>query len=499
MPIPHNELGTAAQIAKLVRSKQIAPLEALESCLVRVAERNPSLNALVHIDEAGARARAQQLQDRIMRGEDPGILCGVPTAMKDLFNTYPGWPSTFGGIPALRDFKPPARSAYPRRMEASGAIVIGSTNSPIFGFRGTCDNPLFGATNNPFDLTRNSGGSSGGSAAAVAGGLLTIGGANDGGGSIRIPSAWCGAFGFQPSFGRIPQAARPDAFDISPFVYDGAITRTVEDGALALAALACFDNADPFSNPENVDWQGSLNFPIRGMKIGFSSDLGGYPINPAISEQTAQAVRAFEILGVEIVDLSFNLPFAHDELTRTWCCLVGTRMAGALDIFKSHGVDIEKDHRDDLPDETWTYIDQARTMSLNELRHLQIIRTTVYDLLQQALQKVDFIACPTVASLPVKNSTIAGKTLGPSTIDGRPVDPLIGWCLTYWTNMSGNPAASLPTGLVDGLPVGLQLIGKRNSDVTLLAACRAFEEARPWSEHYELCEEKLEAELSSRY
>src|SRR5690606_9108883 len=144
-----------------------------------------------------------------------------------LFDSRPGWPTTFGGIPALKDFMPDYSSTYPSRMEAQDAILIGKTNSPVLGFCGATDNPLFGATGNPFDVTRNSGGSSGGSAAAVADGIVTVAGATDGGGSIRIPASWSGTAGFQPSAGRVPMVMRPNAFGAAaPFLYEGAVARS---------------------------------------------------------------------------------------------------------------------------------------------------------------------------------------------------------------------------------------------------------------------------------
>src|SRR5205823_3575804 len=158
--------------------------------------------------------------------------------IKDLFDFKPGWPSTFGGIRALKDLKLDLSCIYAERMERAGAILLGKTNSPVMGFRGTCDNYLFGPSRNPFNVAKNTGGSSGGSAAAVADGLVPIAEGTDGGGSIRIPAAWCGVFGFKASFGRVPFVARPNAFGgDTPFLFEGTLSRTVEDAALGLTAL----------------------------------------------------------------------------------------------------------------------------------------------------------------------------------------------------------------------------------------------------------------------
>jgi amidase len=176
------------------------------------------------------------------------VLHGLPTAIKDLFDFTPGWPATFGGIRALKDFTLDISCAFAERIQRAGAIVLGKTNSPIMGFRGTCDNYLFGPSRNPFATAKITGGSSKGSAAAVADGLLPLAEGTDGGGSIRIPASWCGVYGYKASFGRIPYLNRPNAFaGVNPFLFEGPITRTVEDAALALDALAGHDSRDPFS------------------------------------------------------------------------------------------------------------------------------------------------------------------------------------------------------------------------------------------------------------
>ncbi len=478
---------SAVETARLVREKQISPVEVTRSTIARIEARNPSLNAFVHqaFDEALGTARS--LEQKIVDGESVGALAGVPTAMKDLWNFKPGWPATFGGIPALKDFKAPFSSTYPRRMEEAGAILLGATNSPIMGFRGACDNPLFGATSNPFDTSRNSGGSSGGSAAAVADGLVPVAGATDAGGSIRIPAAWCGVYGYQPSFGRVPLVMRPNAFAASaPFIYEGPVSRTVADAALVMSVLAGQDPADPFTYPGDVDWLGALNQSIKGLRIGFSPDLGVYPVDPAVAEMVQQAVAAFELAGAEVVPVDITIPHSQQELSDLWCRMICAVSASAFDGFRHQGVDLERDFANDLPERLLEGVAQARKMSLAELQADQAMRTTVYDALQTAFSTVDLIVTPTVAALPVLNES-RGSTVGPNQVAGQAVDPLIGWCMTYFTNFSGHPAASCPAGLANGLPVGLQIIGRRWADATVLAASAAFEAARPWAQSYDIC------------
>lgn len=480
----------AEEMAQLIRSKKISPTEVLDATIATIEARNPSINALVFTDFEQAYRRVKELETQLARGIDPGRFAGVPTAMKDLFGAYPGWPATMGGIRKLKDNYSSTISYYPKKMEEAGAVMLGMTNSPVFGFRGTCDNPLFGPTRNPFDVSLNSGGSSGGSAAAVADGLLAIAGANDGGGSIRIPAAWCGVFGFQASYGRIPQSSRPNGFDmVSPFVYDGAVTRTVRDGALAAATLAAYDATDPFSIEAQIDWLGATRKSIRGMKIGYSPDLGGFAVAPEISQSITSALQAFESQGAIVSHLSFKLPFDQHVLSDLWCRSVGMRMAGYFEATKQSGLDLLGRHASELPAAIHEWVARGQKMSVSEIHRDQRMRTSIYDAFENAFKEVDLIVCPTVGILPVKN-TEDGGTMGPTKIDIEKVDPLIGWCLTYLTNFSGHASASLPAGLVNALPVGLQIIGRRHGDEDVIAASAAFERARPWHDSYRICAER---------
>ncbi len=237
---------SVTELAQQIRSRQLSPVEVIDATIERIEQRDPDLNAFVHRGFDEARDRACKAEAAVMRGAELGPLHGVPTAMKDLFDFKPGWPSTFGGIRALAGTVIDASCVFVERVERDGAIVVGKTNSPVMGFRGTCDNLLFGPTRNPFDLTRNAGGSSGGSAAAVADGLVPFAEGTDAGGSIRIPAAWCGTFGMKASFGRVPVVIRPNAYGgTDPFVAEGPITRTVADAALVLQTLSGPDVRDP--------------------------------------------------------------------------------------------------------------------------------------------------------------------------------------------------------------------------------------------------------------
>ncbi|MDB5056168.1 MAG: glutamyl-tRNA(Gln) amidotransferase subunit [Bacilli bacterium] len=488
----HDEVAymSIAEMTKKIKSRDLSPVEIIDSTIQRIEKRNQSLNAFVYYAFEHARKVAKQAEKALYSGEKLGILHGVPTAMKDLFE-YPGWPNTMGGIRALKENLTNNFNIYSQKMEQAGAILVGKTNSPVMGFRGTCDNYLFGPTRNPFDLTRNSGGSSGGGAAAVADGLVPIAEGTDGGGSIRIPAAWCGLYGYKASFGRIPFISRPNAFAATaPFLFEGAMTRTVEDAAIGLNVLAGFHSRDPYSLDQTIDYTTYLNRPIKGWKIAYSSDFGAFPVDPEIKKMVADAAWKFESLGAHVEEVKVGIKRHHLELSKLWCRLISIVSVETFENFKKQGHDLLKDHRDDLPPEFIEWYEIVDKMTLHDLIRDQQMRTEVYDAIQDVFEDYDLLITPTLACHPVKN-TDDGNTKGPILINGEEVEPLIGWCLTYFTNFTGHPSASIPAGLSEqNLPVGLQIIGKRNADADVLAASAAYERINPWQDIYKLVQNR---------
>jgi amidase/aspartyl-tRNA(Asn)/glutamyl-tRNA(Gln) amidotransferase subunit A len=477
---------SARDLAEDIRSGALSPVELMDATLERIEEREPSLNAIVYRGFDEARESAKAAEAAVSGGDPIGPLHGVPVLMKDLFDFKPGWPATFGGIPAMADYTLDIYCVWAERMEAAGAIIVGKGNSPALGYRGACDNYLFGPTANPFDTTKNSGGSSGGSAAAVADGLVPLAEGTDGGGSIRIPAAWCGVVGYQPSAGRVPSLLRPNAFaGVSPFVYEGPITRDVADAALAMEALAGPHPGDPFCALDKPDLASSLNLGVEGWKVAYSPDLGVFPVQAEVAAVVEEAVRAFEDAGADVVEVDIEIGLDQRELSDLWCRLIMPLSLDAFSNLKAGGIDILGEHRSDLPPEFLHWADHVAGMTAMEYFDDNSRRTLVFDALQSVMADHRVLVSPTLACMPAENLT-NGETRGPTTIEGVEVDPVIGWCMTYFTNFTGYPAVSLPAGLSNGLPVGLQVIGGRGADLDVLAAAAAFERARPWAHIYEI-------------
>ena len=479
---------SATALAARIRRKEISPVEVVDAAIARIEKYNPKINALIIFGYEDARKAAKAAEAAIMRGDDVGPFHGVPVAMKDCFDFKPGWVTTFGGIRGLKDYVVDFSCMFVERMEKAGAVFVGKTNSPVFGFRGTCDNYMYGPSKNPFDLSKNTGGSSGGSAGAVAAGLLPLCEGTDGGGSIRIPSSWCGVFGYKPSFGRVPMVTRPDGFSATiPYIFEGPISRTVEDSALAMSALAGYDSRDPYCIEGKVDFIAALRQSIKGKRIAYTRDYGIFPVDRRVIDVVDKAVAAFEEAGAHVEEVKIGIPRTQQELSDVWCRYCAPKQVMALDGFKKDGIDLVRDHHDDFPPEFWYWDEIGRKMTMTQHLADQAVRTEVFDALRNVLDRYDYLVSPTLACLAVDNAT-DGNTVGPREINGEKIDPLIGWCMTYLINFIGYPAATVPAGLADnGLPVGMQIVGKRYADADVFAASAEFERIRPWMETYKLC------------
>ena len=479
---------SATELACRVRGGEISSTELVEATIERIEARNPDLNAVVYKGYDDARRAASAADDAVRAGVPLGPLHGVPTLMKDLFDFKPGWKSTFGGIPILADQVIDAYCVFAERVEAAGAIIVGKTNSPVMGMRGTCDNPLFGPSRNPFDTTKNTGGSSGGSAAAVADGFVPFAEGTDAGGSIRIPAAWCGVYGFKPSWGRVPVVLRPNAFaGTDPFVAEGPITRTVEDAALVLSAIVGYHSLDPYALPDTPDLMAALRGDLEGRRIAYSPNFGVYPVDPRVATSVASAVAAFQEAGAAVEEVEILLPYDQIELADLWCRTIAPLNIGGIEGLRAAGIDLLGEHRHAMPPEYVRRIEHGYQLSVTDRIRDQTMRTQVSDAVQQVVDDYDLLVTPTLSAVQVDNAD-DGDTVGPREVAGVEVEPLIGWCMTYFLNFSGHPAASIPAGFIDDrLPVGMQIIGNRYDDAGVLTASHVFEQLRPWTDTYELC------------
>jgi len=472
----------ATELARQIRCDERSALAVVDSVLDRIHQRNDDLNAYVTVIEERAREAARAVD----RGERQGPLAGVPLAVKDLYGFKKGVRQTFGSVP-FRDNVADRTAPFIERLEDAGAVVVGMTNTPEFGHKGTTDNQLFGPTKTPFDLDRNAGGSSGGSAAAVADGLATVAHGGDAGGSLRIPASCCGVYAIKPTHRRIPSISRPNGFNsaLGYYVHHGPITRTVTDAACMLDVMCGVHPGDPTSIPTSVSYRAVLDRPLDGYSIAYTPDFGTFPVDEQVQSTVTDAVAAFEKAGGTVDTIDFEIGHSHRKLTDTWVRLVEASYAAMADVMaETRGIDLLDDHRADLTPAVARMIEAGKEMSAQEYLGLHRIRTDVYDAVTSVFEEYDLLVSPTIACKPVRNAS-EGSTLGPATINGEPVDPKIGWCLTHLFNFTGHPAASIPAGSTDdSLPVGMQLVGPRFADDDVLAASAAFERIRPWADAY---------------
>lgn len=481
------EYLSAAGLGAQVAAGHVTPTEVIDYFAGRIEERDPSLNAFVYTKIEYALEAARRLETKLARGERVGEFAGVPFALKDFLPSKEGWKNSHGGVRSLIR-EDDADSEFCRAMEAAGGVAIGKTNAPAFAFRGTCDNKLYGPTSTPFDTRYNSGGSSGGSAAAVADGLVPIAQGTDGGGSIRIPAAWCGVFGFKASVGTIPSIARPDAWAAThPYCFDGALTKTVEDSAILLNRMARHDGRDPLSLPTRAaDFTEEMKRPIKGWRVAYTPDFGVFPVDKEVAAIVERAALSLAEAGAQVDAVEVKLKRSAAELADVWCRSICVDTAIALELDRQNGFDLVADHRDELPEEFIYWNEKTAGGGILDYYDFNLVRTELYDVQRELFEDYDLILSPTTACLPVENAS-DGNTLGPAQIEGVKINRLIGYCETFFANFTGNPAASVPAGLsAGGLPVGMQIIGRRFADGDVLAAARAFEQIRPWRDLYEI-------------
>lgn len=472
---------SVAMLSKQVRDGKISPVDIVEQFLKRIEERNSTINAFTTVAPKQALEAAEKAEREVKCGDELGKLHGIPFGVKDL-DTVSGIRHTSGSV-AFKNRIADKTSLAVQRLLDEGAIVIGITNTPEFGYMGKTDNYLCGPTSTPFDPNRNSGGSSGGSAAGVADGLIPFGTGTDGAGSLRIPASFTGTYGFKPTFRRIP-LTHPDETPFeggTTFTQQGVQTRTVEDTALLLSVMAGPDDADPHSLPNDVAYLEALNKDITKLAIGYNPDLSIYPVNEQVKEVVDTAVETITDAGATVEEVDIDLGLSYDELIESLRIMWGAAYAEiAENLAKEYNIDVTGDDSNQFPDEMIEFVEFGRSLSAVDLLTNSSQRVRIRDGIQKMFEEYDLLVTSTVSVPPFPNDEI-----GPTEIEGVKTHPILGWLITAVFNMTGNPAASVPAGLTDkGLPVGMQLVGPHLGDEVVLAASAAYESVNPWHDMY---------------
>lgn len=471
---------SATELATQIRNGHRSPIDVVDAFLERIDRRNPETNAYVTVCADRAREQARAAQSAIDAGDDLGPLHGVPVAIKDL-NRVAGVRTTFGSA-VFADHVPQQSDTAVERIEDAGGIVLGKTNTPEFGRKTVTDNPLFGATRNPWDTALTTGGSSGGNAAALADGLAPLALGGDAAGSLRIPASACGVVGFMPDFGRVPIGpVRDDAYlNLQPYTYNGPMARTVEDAALLQSVLAGPHAADPFSLPgPTPDYRAALDASTAHLEVAYTPDFGICAVDDDVRRIVEAALDTFVAAGATVTELDTVFAASWEELHDALDILLQTRYVGMYDEFREEfGVDLF-DVDVDVTPEVLDRIERGLDLSVRDYQHAQRVRTSAFDALQTILGDYDVLVAPTLGIPPFDVDVY------PVRVDGEQVDPLHGWTLTWPINLTGHPTLAVPAGFTHAdLPVGLQLIGARHDDANVIAAGHAYESANPWRDRY---------------
>jgi amidase len=450
----------AHELARMIRDREISAEELMRLHLDRIDRVNPAVNALVTLVPESALAAAREVDARLARRESLGPLAGLPVAHKDLAVTR-GIRTTFGS-PIFKDFLPDVDAVIVERYRKAGAITLGKSNTPEFGAGSQTFNPLFGATRNPYDPTRTCGGSSGGAAAALASGLVPLADGSDLGGSLRNPASFCNVAGLRPSAGRIPNWPSYSAW--FPLAVLGPMARTVQDIALQLSALAGPDPRAPLSIAEAPDqFSRALGRNFKGARVAFSRTLGGLPFEPEVLRVTAQALPVLEDLGCMVEEATPDLSGA-DEIFRT---------LRAWNFELSYGA-LLKTRRHLMKDTVVWNIEEGASLSGPQVGAAEARRTQLFHRMREFMDNYDFLVAPVVQVLPFDVNIPY-----PTEINGAAMSTYVDWMKScYHVTVTGAPALSVPCGFSsNGLPVGVQIIGRHQDDWGVLQLGHAFEEA----------------------
>jgi amidase len=454
----------AVTLAGMLRRREVSAREVVAAHIARIEALDGAVNAVVTRCFDAALAKAAAADAALARGESTGLLHGLPVAHKDLVDTA-GVRTTYGS-PLFAGNVPERDALVVQRMSAAGAISLGKTNAPEFGAGSHTVNPVFGATRNPFDLSRSAGGSSGGAAAALAARMICLADGSDLGGSLRNPASFCSVVGLRPSPGRVPDWPFSDVADVLGVA--GPMARTVADVALLLMVLSgpeprvplALDAAPPAAEPDQI--AGLLERDLRGVRVAWSADLG-LPVEPAVLETLAPSRQLLADLGCEVIDAAPDLSGA-DFVFRTWRAFRFATNLGPL--LRQHPGQIG-------PNVTWN-IERGLELSVADLGRATLWQAALAERVSAFFDSYEVLACPVAQVVPF-DVTLDWV----HDIDGHPQHTYLDWMASaYQISVTGLPAISVPAGFTpDGLPVGLQLVGRRRADWALLGVAHAVEAA----------------------
>lgn len=446
----------ATSLVTRLRSRDISAREVLEAHIEQIETVNPKVNAICTLSADKAMEEAKRLDN----GPVTGPLHGLPVGIKDLSPTK-GIRTTFGS-PIFADWVPDFDALPVQRVKNAGAVVIGKTNTPEFGAGSQTFNPVFGPTLNPYHPSKTCGGSSGGSAVALATGMVPLATGSDFGGSLRNPAAWCNVVGIRTSIGRVP--SYPNTLGFNSLSVQGPMGRTVNDVALQLSVLAGPDARVPGSLPEPGEmFTASLDRSFKGVRVAWSPDLGGYPVDTEIAATLEKQRQVFADMGCIIEEASPDLSDA-DEIFHVF------RAYKFASDYRKH---LEQ-HPDKLKQTVAWNIEEGLKLTAMDLADAEIKRTRLHERTAAFFEKYDFLLCPVTSVSPfsIKQEYV-------TEINGEKLDNYIQWMATcYAITVTGHPAVSIPAGFTgDGLPVGLQIVSGYRQDFAALQMAKAFETA----------------------
>lgn len=445
----------------MIDTGEISPVDVVEACLKRLEAVNPTLNAIVTLNEA-ALDDARELEASLARGEDPGPLCGLPVGIKDV-TPVAGLRTTYGSS-LYSDHVPDEDALVVRRLREAGAVVLGKTNTPEFAAGGNTWNDVFGRTRNPWDPARSAGGSTGGGAVGLATGMIALAEGTDLGGSLRIPASFCGVVGLRPSVGLVP--TRPTDWLWDTHQVTGVMARTAADVALALQAVAGPDRWHPLAEPvAGRDFPAAVaGASAEGLRLAWCPDPVGIGINDEVEGVCREAAFSLGEAGAEVEEVALDLTFGRDPFLALRGLWFVTHMWPRLDRIEELGVNVRSNTRAGLE------------VTTREIAAAEHARMEIREVLRDLFETYDHLLTPTMAvpPFPVEENY-------PETVGGEPMETYIDWVApTFVLNLAALPVASVPAGLdPDGLPVGLQVVGPPRAEEAVLALAAAIQTIRP--------------------